>query len=92
MIVTQQITLTAYERVVIAAPGGDSDGFRVIIYNETHGNHYCSLGDSFVTNSNGVHLYGGEKLELYIEGGETLYAFATETIDLRLMKLGVRLT
>ena len=91
MIVTSQITLAAYERVLIASPGADSDGFRIIIYNETHGQHYVALGDAFVTNSNGFHLYGAERIELYIEGGEELYAYAVETIDLRLMKLGVRI-
>lgn len=92
MIQTSQITLTSGVRTLIASPGADSDGFRIVIYNETHGGHYCAIGDAFVTVENGVHLYGGDRIELYIEGGEALYAIAAETIDLRLLKLGVRLT
>ena len=88
MIQTLKVNLEANVRSTVVSVGGDGDGVRVLLYNETHGNHYCALGDHTVNLTNGIHFYGGEKLQLTVEAGESLYAYATEAIDLRVMIMG----
>lgn len=69
---------------------GMTDGVRVILYNETHGSHHASLGGEDLTLTNGMHIYGGEKLALTVENGEILYAMADEIIDIRIFISGLK--
>lgn len=89
MVITQKYELTAGVRQKIDVAATSVTGHSILIYNETHGNHYAALGDETVTVDTGVHFYGGEKLSFHLEPGEFIYAIASEAIDLRVLAYNV---
>lgn len=89
MVITKKYELVAGVRTLINVSDTSVTGHSVILYNETHGNHFLAVGDSTVTTANGIHLYGGEKLQLKLEPSDKLYVIASEAIDLRVLAYNV---
>lgn len=89
MVITQKYELTNGVRQKIDVNSTSVTGCTILLYNETHGNHFCALGDETVTTATGVHLYGGENLTFHLEPGEFIYAIAGESIDLRVLAYNV---
>lgn len=83
---TVQITLTPNVRTAFTIVDTPATGYELVIYNESHSSqNYVSIGDSTVTAANGIHLYGGEKLQLKIGAGEVLHGISVDAIDVRLL-------
>ena len=81
-----QITLTPNVRSTFTITDTPSTGYELLVYNESHSSqNYVAIGDSTVTAANGIHLYGGEKLQIRIGAGEVLYGISVDAIDVRLL-------
>lgn len=86
---TSKLTLVAGVRQEVVIADTPSTPYNLYLYNETHGQHLCAFGDSTVTTSNGIHLYGGDFVEIKIGANESLYVIADESIDLRVLATGL---
>lgn len=83
---TVQVTLTANVRQAFTITDTPSTPYELVVYNESHNSqNYLAIGDSTVTTSNGIHLYGGEKIQIRIGAGEVLYGISVDPIDVRLL-------
>ena len=83
---TVQITLTPNVRSAFTITDTPSTPYELVIYNESHSSqNYVAIGDSTVTTANGIHLYGGDIIQLKIGANETLYGISVDPIDVRLL-------
>lgn len=81
-----QVTLTANVRQAFDIPDTPSTGYEMVFYNESHSSqNYVAIGDATVTAANGIHIYGGEKIQLKIGAGEVLYGVSVDPIDIRIL-------
>lgn len=85
-------TITTTRAAITVNLDDKISGCTLWLYGEYHGSsNKIALGGDDVTMTNGVHLYGGEKLgPIVLQNGETLYAIsdAVAGIDLRVMATG----
>jgi hypothetical protein len=85
-------TVTTTRAAITIADTDSTQGRSVWLYGEYHGSsNKCAIGGDDVTMSNGLHIYGGEKVgPINLGLGETLYVVsdAAGGIEMRVLVVG----